>query len=85
MPFFHLLAEVAMAVVALVGATAWLTGVRWSGPVLTFAAGMLSYGAVNAFGWALHNDPAMAMPMGLTLLLAAWLLAERVRGRGEAS
>lgn len=84
-PFFHLLAEVGMAVVALVGAAAWLAGARWSVPVLTFAAGMLSYGAVNAFGWAIHNDPAMVLPMGLTLLLAVWLLAHRVRGRDAAS
>jgi hypothetical protein len=84
-PFFHLAAELGMAVAVLVGSAGWLAAARWSLPVLTFAAGMLSYGAVNALGWALHNDVAMAVPMAVTLALAGWLLADRIRaGRTEA-
>jgi hypothetical protein len=78
-PIFHLTAEIGMAVAALVGVVGWLRRAAWATPVLTFAAGMLTYGAVNALGWALHNDPATAVPMGITLVLAGWLLAARIR------
>lgn len=73
-PFFHLAAEVGMAIVALVGVVGWLAAARWSTPVLTFAVGMMAYGAVNSLGWALHNDVAMAAPMAITLATAVWLL-----------
>jgi hypothetical protein len=78
-PVFHLAAEIGMAVAALAGVAGWLGRTAWATPVLTFAAGMLTYGAVNALGWALHNDPATAIPMAVTLVLAAWLLAARLR------
>jgi len=78
-PIFHLTAEIGMAVAALVGVVGWLRRAAWATPVLTFAAGMLAYGAVNALGWALHNDPATAIPMAVTVVLAGWLLAARIR------
>lgn len=78
-PIFHLAAEIGMAVAALVGVVGWLRRAAWATTVLTFAAGMLTYGAVNALGWALHDDPATAIPMAITLVLAGWLLAARIR------
>jgi hypothetical protein len=81
-PFFHLAAEVGMAAAVLVGVAGWLAAARWSLPVLTFAAGMLTYGAVTSLGWALHNDVALAVPMALTVALAGWLLVARIRAGG---
>jgi len=43
-------------------------------PILTFAAGMLRYGAVNLLGWALHNDVTLAIPMGIAVVSAGWLM-----------
>ena len=80
-PIFHLVAEVGMAFAALAGVVGWLAAARWATPVLTFAAGMLTYGAVNSLGWALHNDAALAVPMGIALISTARLMIVVVRSR----
>jgi|GEM_PF-3079310 len=35
---------------------------------------MLRYGAVNLLGWALHNDVTLAIPMGIAVVSAGWLM-----------
>lgn len=82
-PIFHLAAEFGMAIIALIGVAGWLSAARWSLPVLTFAAGMLTYGAVNSLGWAIHNDAILAVPMGVTLATAAWLMLDRIRAESS--
>jgi branched-subunit amino acid permease len=72
-PVFHLVAELSMAVVMLVGLLAWWRRREW-GPLLALvAAGMFGYSGVNSMGWALHNDPVLPVPMGLSVIGLAWL------------
>ena len=52
--------------------------------MLTFAVGMMAYGAVNSLGWALHNDVAVVAPMAVTLATAVWLLVVLVRAGSPA-
>lgn len=79
-PAFHLVAEFGMATALLVGVAGWFAGARGSSSILTFAAGMLTYGSVNALGWAVHNDVVLTIPMGIALVSAAWLMVVRLRG-----
>ena len=74
-PILHVSAEVGMAAALLVGAIGAVRSARWSTPVLTFAAGMLAYGAVNSLGWALHNDAILLLPMAIALGSATCILA----------
>jgi len=77
-PIFHLAAEFGMALATLVAIAGWAAGRPWARPLLPFALGMLSYAAVNALGWALHNDVTTAAPMLLTLALAAVAMAKLI-------
>jgi hypothetical protein len=65
-PIFHLIAECGMAATVLAGIVAWLCNARWGRFVTIFGAGMFGYSAINSFGWALHNSPALTLPMILT-------------------
>jgi len=74
-PIFHLAAEFGMALATLFAVAGWAAGRAWARPLLPFALGMLSYAAVNALGWALHNDVTTALPMLATLVLAVLTMA----------
>lgn len=65
-PIFHLAAECGMSVIVLVGVVGWVRGFRWGRTVTVFGAGMFGYSAINSFGWALHNEPALTIPMSLS-------------------
>ncbi|HIQ06804.1 MAG TPA: hypothetical protein EYH31_14185 [Anaerolineae bacterium] len=70
-PAGHLVAEFLMASVTLAGAIGWGVGARWGRGLTLFGLGMFTYSSINSLGWALYNDPAVAIPMVLTLGVAA--------------
>ena len=78
-PILHLAAEFLMAGAALAAGIALWPNVRWG--LALFALGTPAYSGINSLGWALHNDPTQAIPMGLTLVGAAlgvpYLLSRR--------
>ena len=80
-PILHLAAEFLMAGAALAAGIALWANVRWGRGLALFALGTLAYSGINSLGWALHNDPTQAIPMGLTLVGAAlgvpYLLSRR--------
>ena len=78
-PIFHLVAELSMAIVTLAGLVGWLRARRWGPPLALLGAGMFGYSAVNSMGWAIHNQPALAIPMGLSLIGLPPLFAQVVR------
>lgn len=78
-PIYHLVAELSMALVLLTAVFGWATGRAWARAVLPFGLGMATYAAVNALGWAFHNDPATAVPMLVTIVLALPVLAAMIR------
>ena len=67
-PVFHLAAEFLMALVTLAGITGLAANRRWGRSVFLLGVGMFTYSAINAFGWALHNDLAQGIPMILSVL-----------------
>ena len=70
-PAGHLVAEFLMAGVTLAEAIGWGVGARWGRGLTLFGLGMFAYSSINSLGWALYNDPAVAIPMVLTLGVAA--------------
>jgi len=68
LPILHLTAEFLMAGAALAAGIALWAGARWGWRLALFALGTLAYSGINSLGWALHNDLAQAVPMGLTLV-----------------
>jgi hypothetical protein len=78
-PIFHLTAEFLMAGVTVVGLLGLWRRRAWGPVVLLLGLGMFAYSAINALGWALHNDPSTAVPMFATLLLVALLVPTMVR------
>lgn len=78
-PIYHLIAELSMALALLTAVPGWATGRTWARAVLPFGLGMGTYNAVNALGWAFHNDPATAIPMLATIVLALPVLVAMIR------
>ena len=66
-PLFHVVAECLMALVTLLGVLAWIAKKRWGRLLALVGAGMFGYSAINSMGWAIHNAPALAIPMALSL------------------
>ncbi len=78
-PIFHLVAESSMAIVTLAGLVGWQLARRWGPPLALVGAGMFGYSAINSMGWAIHNQPALTIPMGLSLLGLPLLFAQVCR------
>jgi hypothetical protein len=70
-PVLHLSAEGLMGGALTAAGFGLWTRARWGRQVALFALGLLSYSSINSSGWALHNKPVLAIPMGLTLATAA--------------
>jgi hypothetical protein len=68
--FFHLVAEFLMATLPAVGAVAWWYGRHWGPQVMVLGLGASAYASLNAIGWALVNQVALAIPMALGLAVA---------------
>lgn len=79
-PLFHLVAELAMAVVVAVGLVGWRGRRTWGPPLALVGAGMFGYSAINSMGWAIHNDPVLAVPMVVSLLGVPLLLLLTLNG-----
>lgn len=79
-PVFHVVAECGMSVVVLAGVAGWLRRARWGHTVTVFGVGMFGYSAINSFGWALHNEPFLTLPMIVSLVGAVLLFPIAVRG-----
>jgi hypothetical protein len=82
-PFFHILAEAIMAATALTAGLLWRRGSRRAPTVTLLANGMLAYSAINSSGWLLHNQPAVTVLTGATLvgaIASTWnVLRRRLR------
>jgi uncharacterized membrane protein len=82
-PLYHLIAELTMALVLLTAVLGWATGRGWARAVLPFGLGMGTYAAINALGWAFHNDPVTAVPVLVTIVLAVLVVTAMSRSRRE--
>jgi len=82
LPILHLAAEFLMAGAALAAGIALWAEARWGQGLALFALGTLAYSGINSLGWALHNDPTQAIPMGLTLLGVALAVPYLLRHKG---
>ncbi|MGY4707293.1 hypothetical protein ACVNPS_06010 [Candidatus Bipolaricaulota sp. J31] len=82
LPILHLTAEFLMAGAALAAGIALWAGVHWGRGLALFALGTLAYSGINSLGWALHNDPAQAIPMALTLVGVAPAVSYLLRRGG---
>jgi len=69
LPIFHLVAEFLMATLTLVGVIGFWRKKQWAKGLTLFGMGMFTYSAINSMGWAVINDPAQAIPMGITLII----------------
>ena len=78
-PILHLAAEFLMAGITLAGAIGWWAGIRWGRGLTLFGLGMFVYSSINSLGWALYNNPLVAIPMILTLSVAAFAVPYLMR------
>ena len=70
-PILHLVSEFLMALITIAGATAMWLGDKRAEKITLLGLGMFLYSAINSLGWKLHNQFLMALPMIVTLILAA--------------
>lgn len=78
----HLVAEFLMATLPAVGVVAWWIGRRWGAKILVLGLGAVIYASLNAVGWALANNPLLAIGMVIGLIIAVgtcWRLCAHPR------
>ena len=80
----HLIGEWLMATLPAIGAVAWWQGRRWGHGLLLLGLGAATYASVNAIGWALVNQPALAIGMVVGLLIALGTCAFLIARPGAA-
>jgi hypothetical protein len=68
-PIFRLLADYMMAALTMTGLIGWLQHRAWGKSVALFGLGMFCYYSVNSLGWAILNNPILALPMVFTIVL----------------